>query len=59
MASKRRIRRRSCESKRRFQTEQEAHRVIAMLHYRGRVRGFLGTYKCQFCGGFHYGHTRL
>lgn len=51
MASKRAIRRRSCERKRRFVTREAAHEANQ------RLRG-LAPYPCQFCHGWHLGHGR-
>jgi len=57
MASKRRLRRTSCEGKQRFETAAEALTAI------GRLRASTGdiarynTYRCQFCRGLHFGHA--
>lgn len=52
MSSKRRIRRKSCEGKRRHETHHDA--MIEMCQ--GRVREGLVIYKCQFCHHYHVGH---
>lgn len=48
MASKRRLRRKSCTGKRAFESEAEAK-----ANNRFRLR----PYKCTFCSLFHLGHT--
>lgn len=55
MASKRRIRRRACEGKRRYPTRQAAKGSIYWFN-RDVYRGHMEAYKCQFCAGFHIGH---
>jgi len=58
MASKRRIRRRSCQRKKRFPTSAAAldamHQVIRSGKKNG---GYLHIYSCRFCGGYHFGHA--
>jgi hypothetical protein len=52
MASKRRLRRKSCEGKRRFDETDQAWVSV-------RTRGALGAmhvYQCRWCGKFHVGH---
>lgn len=52
MSSKRRLRRRTCESKVR-RTKEEAETYA----YYSRKRGIMiYPYKCKFCGGWHVGH---
>jgi hypothetical protein len=53
MTSKRRIRRRSCRSKKRFANQTEA--VAAKISL--EKDGFFGrhTYQCKLCGGWHIG----
>jgi hypothetical protein len=57
MASKRRLRRKSCGSKRRFNTYQEAASAMVRMKIRTKTRDDLHTYACKFCGGYHFGHT--
>ena len=57
MAPKRRMRRKSCQSKLRFASEQEAKDSMFGLLRKKKVDGHVNVYKCNFCGGFHYGHT--
>ena len=58
MASKRRIRRKSCEGKRRFTNSTEALNAVHSVIRNGRKRGgWLNVYKCQFCKGYHFGHA--
>lgn len=55
MASKRHQRQKSCVGKRRYVSQQEAWRVVG----RSRAQGYgVEMYRCQFCGGWHVGHTR-
>lgn len=59
MASKRRIRRQACSGKQRFATSQEASDAMHALIRSGKQRrGWLNTYRCSFCKGYHYGHAR-
>jgi len=52
MSSKRRIRRRACETKVRHLTH-----AAAMKHLRSlRSPDPLNVYRCAFCKGFHVGH---
>lgn len=55
MASKRRIRRKSCTSKVRYETEQDA-KNSAMVATARRKEVIL-PYRCRFCGGYHTGHA--
>lgn len=56
MASKRRIRRKMCGKKRRYNTQEEAVKAIYHARLGGVVTGKITAYKCPFCGGFHWGH---
>lgn len=56
MASKRAIRRRSCSSKVRHESAQDAQRAIGFSHHKFGYQGFMTAYPCQFCGGWHIGH---
>lgn len=51
MASKRRLRRKACEGKRRHADEAGARVEVA----KARVRG-LHAYQCPHCSGWHVGH---
>jgi hypothetical protein len=57
MASKRCLRRKSCESKKRFETMEIAIQMSGqrMRQTQGKS-GTLHAYKCQFCSGYHMGH---
>jgi hypothetical protein len=58
MASKRRIRRRQCEGKVRHETLPDALRHSRSLSaHEGGSR--IAAYRCQFCGGFHVGHSSM
>ena len=60
MASKRKIRRRQCTGKQRFESHGDASNAMHNLIRRGRKRGgYLHVYKCQFCNGYHFGHAPL
>jgi hypothetical protein len=52
--SKRRLRRKSCEGKRRYATKQEAE--SAAWEAAVRLGEWLHPYACRFCGRFHIGH---
>lgn len=56
MASKRRLRRKQCGSKRRYANEAEAHSAIGTLRHHGLLQGYVEPYRCDFCNGFHFGH---
>jgi hypothetical protein len=54
MSSKRRLRRKSCEGKRRYPTIAEAQ---AYAQYVRRKKGqIVQAYYCRFCSGIHIGH---
>jgi hypothetical protein len=55
MASKRRMRRRQCEGKRRF-PDPETARSAALSAWRACNQRF-NVYRCDFCGGYHFGHA--
>ena len=57
MASRRNVRRRSCDGKKRFASEQAALRA-AHLTIERRTPGLrpLLPYRCGSCGWFHIGH---
>ncbi|NMC73191.1 MAG: hypothetical protein GYA56_02345 [Geobacteraceae bacterium] len=58
MASKRRIRRRQCDGKRRFCSSREARKAMHAVIRAGKVNGgILHVYRCCFCGGYHFGHV--
>lgn len=55
MSSKRRIRRKSCKGKVRHTCLEHAHAALRALRKVDEDR--MSAYRCQFCGGFHVGHT--
>ncbi|WOK01479.1 hypothetical protein [Pseudomonas phage UF_RH7] len=58
MASKRRLRRRTCEGKIKHETAEKAARaIISLVRSRGH-QGQLHVYQCPFCMKFHVGHRR-
>ena len=54
MASKRAIRRRSCENKIRYDDVKSAEQVAKRLRRKNRT-AHINFYKCGFCGGVHVG----
>lgn len=59
MASKRRIRRKKCGSKRRYLTAQDALAGMHKLHRAKGYQGFMDVYRCEFCNGYHFGHHNI
>lgn len=57
MSSKRAIRRKQCKGKVRYDTQVAAQRGIGRLRRDTGSVGFYTAYRCDFCGGFHFGHT--
>ena len=56
MASKRRIRRKACGSKRKFNSEQEAiNHALAVKRHTG-TKAFVSAYRCTFCHHWHWGN---
>lgn len=53
MASKRAVRRRRCEGKRRYATIAEAKLAAGVWYRRGDP---MQAYRCPFCAGCHIGH---
>jgi len=53
MASKRRLRRKSCARKQRYKTIQTAE--VAAHIMSARVKNRLWPYRCQFCQAYHVG----
>lgn len=56
MSSKRAIRRRSCLGKLRFTSQADAQASMNGLHKRKGYQGYMTPYRCNFCGGYHFGH---
>lgn len=57
MASKRRIRRKACEGKQRFDSQTKAVSAMLALQRDKGDQGNLRPYCCVFCKGWHYGHA--
>ena len=57
MASKRRIRRKSCEGKKRYMDTGEARKSLYFQKRNGSLKGLINIYHCKFCGKFHLGHA--
>lgn len=49
----------SCTGKTRFDSASLAHQVakraVASKRHRGKLKGGLRAYHCEFCGGYHIG----
>lgn len=54
MSSKRRIRRKACDGKKRYETCAAA--VSASTATGRNFGGLFNAYHCQFCRGWHVGH---
>ena len=57
MSSKRRLRRRRCENKRRYETQTEAVQAIINMKQAGVCRPDTHSYRCDLCGGWHVGRA--
>lgn len=57
MSSKRAIRRRACKGKVRHPEQGHAHAALRSLVRERGDQGAMTPYRCQFCGGWHIGHT--
>lgn len=57
MSSKRRLRRRSCTSKKRYDNAIDAQRDADDL--RAKYGGIWLSYSCRFCSGYHVGRPSL
>ena len=58
MASKRRIRRKACEGKIRYENQKDAELARNHVFYKNPKihHSFLNVYRCKFCGFYHIGH---
>lgn len=56
MASKRRIRRKQCEGKRRYSDKKECADSMSRVNRQNESWERLNVYKCRFCKGCHFGH---
>jgi len=54
MSSKRAMRRKSCDGKIRYLSREKARSKVFKMSFDGRS---LDVYRCDFCGGWHIGHT--
>lgn len=58
MASKRRLRRKQCGHKRRYENHDQATVAMHQIIQAGKKRGgWLRVYRCRFCNGYHFGHA--
>jgi len=61
VSSKRHLRRKQCSSKRRFGSQEEAHREVMRLVHSARFArkggAFVRTYRCKHCAFWHFGHS--
>lgn len=62
MASKRAIRRKSCDGKVRYVSVEEAEQARKKSYSGSRKNGvfcgLLNIYFCEFCNGYHQGHHK-
>lgn len=58
MASKRRLRRKSCTGKVRHPSADAGHDHIHQLNRTRGYQGRMDVYRCRFCGGYHVGHSK-
>ena len=56
MSSKRRLRRKECEGKRRFATQGEAHTAVQAAQKSATGGRYIDAYQCEHCAGWHIGH---
>jgi len=56
MASKRRIKRKSCTGKVRHLSSDAARKALRVTVRHDQVHQPMNVYRCQFCGGYHIGH---
>lgn len=59
MASKRRIRRKACGSKRKFASEREALDQAFRVKYATGTKAYVNAYKCPHCNCWHWGNKRV
>lgn len=57
MSSKRAIRRRACDGKRRFTDAQAAQNAMFNVLRNTPYNGHMNTYRCKFCKGYHFGRA--
>lgn len=57
MASKRRLRRKTCAGKKRYSSQEEAAGKLVQLRRNFSTYGQTHVYKCPFCGVWHLGHN--
>jgi len=58
MASKRRLRRKSCTGKVRHPSDTAGKAHIDQLNRTRGYQGRMDVYRCKFCSGFHVGHSK-
>jgi hypothetical protein len=56
MASKRRLRKKSCGNKIKYESEEQAIRAIIGIYRNREFSGKVVPYICQFCRKWHIGH---
>ena len=57
MSSKRRLRRKQCETKIKHESRSNAFSALRSLLKRDN-KWFMTVYKCKFCGKWHIGHSK-
>ena len=55
MSSKRRLRRRSCERKVRYESQVAAWAGVRRTQRHSEFHKPMSPYRCKFCGGWHFG----
>jgi len=58
MSSKRRLRKKICTSKVKFESNDDARKALGRMFVRGHIDGRMDVYKCKFCSGYHIGHSK-
>ncbi len=58
MASKRKVRRKACTGKIKYELQKDAEIARNFIFHKNPEihHSFLNVYKCKFCGSFHVGH---
>jgi hypothetical protein len=52
--TKRKLRRKSCTGKIRYESFNDANKHAVSMHY--KTGQWFAAYHCKFCGGWHIGH---
>lgn len=57
MSSKRRLRRKECDGKTRYESYDKARDALYAMKRDKDDHSRMSVYKCSFCHKYHYGHT--